>query len=267
MSLPSPVGNVMITAARAAGRSLARDFNEIEQLQVYDRVHEDFVAKASLRAEQIIQNQLSQGRPGYGFEMKDQGTIEGTDKTNRFIVDALSGSLNFLHGHPHFAVSIALEREGNLLTGVVYDVARNELIWAERDRGAWIDRRKLSVSGRKELKVACLATVVARKGATEPLSKAHWNELACIIPACGAVRQSGSVSLDLAYVASGRLDGFWGRDLNFCDVAAGLVLCMEASGTVTETVKHTFPNHRGIVAGSVDIMAQLEARIAKARSI
>ena len=257
----------MITAARAAGRSLARDFNEIEQLQVYDRVHEDFVAKASLRAEQIIQNQLSQGRPGYGFEMKDQGTIEGTDKTNRFIVDALSGSLNFLHGHPHFAVSIALEREGKLLTGVVYDVARNELIWAERDRGAWIDRRKLSVSGRKELKVACLATVVARKGAAEPLSKAHWNELACIIPACGAVRQSGSVSLDLAYVAAGRNDGFWGRDIEHCEQAAGMVLIEEAGGRITVTENERSLQSELLVTTNEFLLPLIESRLVYAKTL
>lgn len=257
----------MITAARAAGRSLARDFNEIEQLQVYDRVHADFVAKASLRAEQIIQNQLSQGRPGYGFEMKDQGTIVGTDRTNRFIVDALSGSLNFLHGHPHFAISIALEREGKLLTGVVYDVARNELIWAERDRGAWIDRRKLSVSGRKDLKVACLATVVAREGVAEPLSKAHWNELACIIPACGAVRQSGSVSLDLAYVAAGRNDGFWGRDIHPCEQAAGIVLIEEAGGRISVTGNESSLRSELLVSTNEFLLPLIESRLVYAKTL
>lgn len=267
MSVPSPVGNVMITAARAAGRSLARDFYEIEHLQVSDKIPEEFVSRANLRAENIAQVQLSKGRPGYGFVMKEQGVIDGTDKTNRFIVDTLSGTLNFLHAHPHFAVSIALEREGKLLTGVIFDVIRNELFWAERGRGAWIDRKKLCVSGRKDLKVATLATVFAPKGSVEPLSKTHWNELACVLPACGNLRLSGSVSLDLAYIAAGRIDGFWGAGVHTCDIAAGNVLIEEAGGLLSYTVNESPLTNTSLRASNEYLLSLLESRLSFALSL
>ena len=267
MSVPSPVGNVMITAARAAGRSLARDFYEIEHLQVSENAPLEFVNRANLRAEEIILNNLNKARPGYGFEMKEQGYIKGTDKTNKFIVDALDGKLNFLHGQPHFAVSIALEREGKILTGVVYDVIRNELIWAERGRGAWIDRRKLSVSGRKSLKFATLATAVTQQGIAEPVSRLLWNELACIVPACAVLRRNGSVSLDLAYVAAGRLDGFWGRDLFSCSLATGIVLIEEAGGLIHSYKDEVLLRFANIVASNEYLSAPLNSKLEYASSL
>ncbi len=257
----------MITAARAAGRSLARDFYEIEHLQVSDKIPEDFVYKATLRAEKIIESQLNKGRPGYGFVMKEQGVIDGTDKTNRFIVDALSGTLNFLHAHPHFAVSIALEREGKLLTGVVYDVIRNELFWAERGRGAWIDRKKLWVSGRKDLKVATLATLVTPKGSVEPLSKTHWNELVCVLPACGNMRLSGSVSLDLVYIAAGRIDGFWGRDVDLSNIAAGIVMIEEAGGMIIDIENKESKKSEIILSSNEHLVPLIKSRLTYARSL
>ena len=257
----------MITAARVAGRSLARDFYEIEHLQVSDKIPEEFVYKANLRAEKIIQSQLGKGRPGYGFVTKEQGVINGTDKTNRFIIDALNGTLNFLHGHPHFAVSVALEREGTLLTGVIYDVIRNELFWAERGRGAWIDRRKLSVSGRKDLKLATLATVIARQSTSEPLSKLHWNELASILPACGKMRLSGSVSLDLAYIAAGRIDGFWARGLKTYDTAAGNVLIDEAGGMTAHFKNQTSLSSEYSLATNEFLEHSLKTRLLNASAM
>ena len=138
MSKPSPVGAVMIAAARAAGRSLARDFGEVENLQVSRKGPADFVSNADHRAEDVIYGHLMKARPGYGFVMEERGIVEGSDKSNRFIVDPLDGTLNFLHGQPHYSVSIALERDGQLLTGVVFDVAKNEIFWAETGRGAWL---------------------------------------------------------------------------------------------------------------------------------
>ena len=173
MSKPSALGNVIIEAARKAGRSLARDFGEIEYLQVSKKGPADFVSNADHRAEDIIYEHLSKARPGYGFVMEERGIVEGSDKTNRFIVDPLDGTLNFLHGQPHYAVSIALEREGQLFSGVVYDVAKNEIFWAETGRGAWLGQRKLRVAGRKKLEEAVIATAAefgitgqAEKGAT-----------------------------------------------------------------------------------------------------
>ncbi|MEL7454136.1 MAG: inositol monophosphatase family protein, partial [Pseudomonadota bacterium] len=158
MSRPSPVGSVMIKAARAAGASLSRDFSEVEHLQISKKGPGDFVSNADHRAEEIIFEQLKKARPGYGFVMEESGVVEGTDKTNRFIVDPLDGTLNFLHGQPHYAVSIGLEREGKLFAGVVYDVAKNEIFWAETGRGAWLENRKLRVAARTNLSEAVVAT-------------------------------------------------------------------------------------------------------------
>ena len=170
-------------------------------------------------------------------------------------INALDGKLNFLHGLPHFAVSIALEREGKILTGVVYGVIRNELIWAKRGRGAWIDCRKLSVSGRKYLKFATLATVDTQQGIAEPVSRFLWNELACIVPACAVLRRNGSVSLDLAYVAAGRLDGFWGRDLFSCSLATGIVLIEEAGGIV-DNIDFQYPMLPGSFSATNEYLKQ-----------
>ena len=158
MSKPSALGNVIIEAARKAGRSLARDFGEVEFLQVSKKGPADFVSNADHRAEDIIYEHLTKARPGYGFVMEERGIVEGSDKTNKFIVDPLDGTLNFLHGQPHYAVSIALEREGKLFSGVVYDVAKNEIFWGETGRGAWLGQRKLRVGGRRNLEEAVIAT-------------------------------------------------------------------------------------------------------------
>lgn len=191
MSKPSPVGNVMIAAARAAGTSLARDFNEVEHLQVSKKGPADFVSRADTRAEQIIYDELAKARPGYGFIMEESGIVEGTDKSNRFIVDPLDGTLNFLHGQPHFAVSIALERDGELLTGVVFDVAKNEVFWAETGRGCWMDNRRLRVSSRRTLSDSVIATGTPWFGKQESAHELFWGELASLTPACAGIRRYG----------------------------------------------------------------------------
>lgn len=148
----------MVKAARAAGRGLARDFGEVENLQVSKKGPGDFVTAADHRAEEVIYNELSKSRPGYGFVMEERGIIEGTDKTNRFIVDPLDGTLNFLHGIPHFAISIGLEREGKLHAGVVYDPISGDIYWAEAGQGAWLENRRLRVASRIKLSQSILAT-------------------------------------------------------------------------------------------------------------
>ncbi|MEZ5945427.1 MAG: inositol monophosphatase family protein [Hyphomonas sp.] len=234
MSKPSPVGSVMIAAARAAGRSLARDFGEVENLQVSKKGPADFVSNADHRAEDIIYSHLMKARPGYGFVMEERGIVEGTDKSNRFIVDPLDGTLNFLHGQPHYAVSIGLEREGELLTGVVFDVAKNEIFWAETGRGAWLDQRKLRVAARRHLNEAVIATGTPWHGIPGETHANFAREIAAMTPATAGIRRYGSAALDLAWVAAGRFDGFWERGLKPWDIAAGIVLVREAGGVVTE---------------------------------
>ena len=265
MSKPSPVGNVMIAAARSAGASLARDFNEVEHLQVSKKGPADFVSKADTRAEKIIYDELSKARPGYGFVMEESGIVEGTDKSNRFIIDPLDGTLNFLHGQPHFAVSIALERDGELLTGVVFDVAKNELFWAETGRGCWLDSRRLRVSTRSRLSESVIATGTPWYGKQESAHELFWGELAALTPNCAGIRRYGSAALDLAWVAAGRFDGFWERGLKSWDIAAGIVLVKEAGGFVSEVDGGEVLNTGSIVAGSGAIHPKLSKALGEAR--
>ncbi len=266
MSKPSPVGSLMIKAAREAGRSLARDFGEVENLQVSRKGPADFVSNADHRAEEIIYNSLSKARPGYGFLMEESGEVKGTDKSNRFIVDPLDGTLNFLHGQPHYAVSIALEREGELFCGVVYDVAKNEIFWAEKRRGAWLEQRKLVVAGRRKLNESVIATGTPWHGKSEEAHSAFWGELAAMTPVTAGIRRYGSAALDLAYVAAGRFDGFWERDLKPWDIAAGVVIVREAGGFVEEIDGANMLTTGSIVAGNEPLLPLLRQRLRKAKA-
>lgn len=232
MSRPTPVITVMIAAARAAGRSLARDFGEVEHLQVSRKGPGDFVSVADHKAEQIVYDQLTKARPGYGFLMEERGLVEGTDRTNTFIVDPLDGTLNFLHGLPHFAVSIGLKREGKPHAGVIYDVIRNEIFWAETGHGAWLENRRLKVAARQTLGDSVIATGTPWIGKSEDHHLTFWKELAAITPRTSGVRRFGSAALDLAWVSAGRFDAFWERGLKPWDIAAGIVLVREAGGMV-----------------------------------
>jgi myo-inositol-1(or 4)-monophosphatase len=230
MSRPSPTVSVMIEAARAAGKRLTRDFGEVENLQVSRKGPADFVSQADQKAEEIIYDRLAKARPGYGFLMEERGFVEGSDKSHRFIVDPLDGTLNFLHGIPHFAVSIGLQRDGKLRAGVVYDVMRNEMFWAETDEGCWLDNRRLRVGARRKLSEAVVTTGIPQLGVDG--FELFAEELAAVRSEVAAVRRFGSAALDLAWVAAGRFDGFWERRLQPWDVAAGFVLVQEAGGTV-----------------------------------
>ncbi|MAP95742.1 MAG: inositol monophosphatase [Ponticaulis sp.] len=234
MSRPSPLITVMIKAARAAGRGLARDFGEVENLQVSKKGPGDFVTNADHRAEEVIYAELSKARPGYGFIMEERGVVEGTDKTNRFIVDPLDGTLNFMHGIPHFAVSIGHVREGVLNAGVVYDVIRGDIYWAERGQGTWLENRRLRVASRIKLSQAVLATGTPFIGHSPERHKKFSDEMAALTPETTGIRRFGSAALDLAFVAAGRFDGFWERHLKSWDIAAGIVLVREAGGVVEE---------------------------------
>ncbi|MEO9971045.1 MAG: inositol monophosphatase family protein [Hyphomonadaceae bacterium] len=261
MSRPSPIGTVMIKAARAAGGSLSRDFAEIEHLQVSRKGPADFVTNADLKAEEIIYEQLTKARPGYGFVMEERGIVEGTDKTNRFIVDPLDGTLNFMHGQPHYAVSIALERDGELLTGVIYDVFKNEIFWAETGRGCWLENRKLRVASRTRMSDAVIATGTPWIGQSEEVHSRFWRELAGLTPHVAGIRRYGAASLDLAYVAAGRFDGFWERGLKPWDVAAGIVLVREAGGVVTGLDGSDMLETGSVLAGNEALHPKIEAAL------
>ncbi|MBI1494644.1 inositol monophosphatase family protein [Halocynthiibacter styelae] len=220
--------NVMIKAARKAGRSLAKDFREVENLQVSMKGAGDFVSRADIAAEAILKEELMGARPTYGWLAEEGGEEPGQDPTRRWIVDPLDGTTNFLHGMPHFAVSIALEHKGEIVSGVIYDPAKDELFFAEKGQGAWMNEGRLRVSGRNRMIESVFATGVPFGGGR--YLPASLQDLARLMPACAGVRRWGAASLDLAYVAAGRYEGFWERGLKAWDIAAGLIIVREAGG-------------------------------------
>ena len=222
--------NLMIKAARKAGRSLVKDFREVENLQVSSKGPGDFVSKADTEAEKLIKADLMGARPTYGWVGEESAAEIGADPTRRWIVDPLDGTTNFLHGLPHWAVSIALEHKGEIIAGVVFDAAKDEMFWAEKGSGAWMNDRRLRVSGRRTMQEGVFATGIPF-GAKNTLP-ATMGDLARLMPICAGVRRWGAAALDLAYVAAGRFDGYWERELQPWDIAAGLILVREAGGTV-----------------------------------
>jgi len=223
--------NVMIKAARKAGRSLVKDFREVENLQVSSKGAGDFVSRADIAAEKIIRDELMAARPSYGWLGEESGEAPGQDPTRRWIVDPLDGTTNFLHGLPHWAVSIGLEHKGEIVSAVVFDPAKDELFWAEKGAGAWMNDSRIRVSGRKAMTEAVFATGVPF--GTNKTLPATLRDLARLMPACAGVRRWGAAALDLAYVAAGRYDGYWERELGAWDIAAGILLVREAGGFVS----------------------------------
>jgi myo-inositol-1(or 4)-monophosphatase len=248
--------NLMIKAARKAGRSLVKDFREVENLQVSSKGPGDFVTKADREAERIIKEELMGGRPTYGWLGEETGETAGQDPTRRWIVDPLDGTTNFLHGLPHWAVSIALEHKGEIVSGLVYDAAKDEMYMAEKGQGAWMNETRLRVSGRLSMTDAVFATGIPFAGKTT--LPATLQDLARLMPQCAGVRRFGAAALDLAYVAAGRFDGYWERGLNAWDVAAGMVIVREAGGFVgpLREGRDVFGSG-GIIAGNAALFGAL----------
>ena len=237
--------NVMIKAARKAGRSLVKDFREVENLQVSVKGAGDFVTKADQEAERIIKEELRGARPNYGWLGEETGEDAGEDPTRRWIVDPLDGTTNFLHGLPHWAVSIALEHKKEIVAAVIFDAAKDEMFVAEKGTGAYMNDQRLRVSGRTKLSESVFSTGIPHAG-TGPLP-AMIQDLAQLMPACAGVRGFGSAALNLAYVAGGRFDGYWERGINSWDVAAGVLLVREAGGFAEAVRKDDDPIEKGSV--------------------
>ena len=232
MSRRSAVTNVMVGAAMKAARGLRRDFGEVENLQVSRKGPADFVTTADHRTEKILFEELNRARPDWDFLMEERGAVSGTGGNARWIVDPLDGTLNFMHGLPHFAISIAAEERGVLTAGIVYDPIKDELFWAEKGRGAFVNDARLRVSSRHSLDEAVLATGIPFKG--RPGHRQWLAEAEVLMDQVAGLRRFGSAALDLAYVAAGRYDGFWEHHLNPWDVAAGILLVKEAGGFVSD---------------------------------
>jgi len=228
----SPALNVMTAAARKAGRALIRDFGEIENLQVSMKGPGDFVTTADKRTERILVDELSKARPGYPFLVEESGVIEGPDKSHRFIIDPLDGTTNFMHGIPHFAISIALERDGQIVSGLVFNPVTDELFVAEKGAGAYLNDKRLRVAARRQISDTLSATGIPFMG--KGGHALFLAELAAVMARSTGVRRFGSAALDLAWVAAGRYDAFWERDLKPWDMAAGLLLVREAGGIATD---------------------------------
>jgi myo-inositol-1(or 4)-monophosphatase len=254
--LRSALLNVMIKAAQKASRALKRDFGEIEQLQVSVKGPANFVTAADRRAEQTLRQELERARPGYSFLGEEGGLQEGSDRTHCWIVDPLDGTLNFLHGIPHFAVSIALEREKALVAGVIYNPITDELFTAERGKGAFLNERRIRVTGRARLADAVIACALPHPSRGD-IALAR-NEHNAVQDSIAGLRRFGAAALDLAWVAAGRFDAYWERGLSPWDTAAGIVLVREAGGFVTDAEGRDISlASAGIVAGNEAIHREL----------
>lgn len=232
MAITSPDLTMMIRAAEKAGRSLVRDFGEVEQLQVSQKGPGDFVSAADRRAEKILFEELQKARPAYSFLMEESGVVEGADKTKRWIIDPLDGTTNFLHGIPHWCISIGLEIDGELMAGLIYDPVKDEMFMAEKGQGAFLRRKRLRVSGRTDPLLATIATGAPRR--SKESGEQFMKEYSAVLNIAPGIRRFGAAALDLAYVAAGRYEGFWERNLKPWDVAAGILIVREAGGFICD---------------------------------
>jgi len=235
MAVRSAAMNVIQAAAKKAARGLLRDYGEVDQLQVSRKGPGDFVSAADRRADEVIRESLARARPGFGFLTEELGETKGSDPDSRFLVDPIDGTTNFLHGIPHFCISIALEQKGELVAGVVYEPLRDEMFWAEKGAGAWVNDRRLRVSSRGAMADAVFATgTTPRTNHDGDRRAAYMREAGAVLAVTAGIRRFGSAALDLAYVAAGRVEGYWESDLSPWDIAAGIVLVREAGGFVSE---------------------------------
>jgi len=242
----SPLMTVMTDAVMKASRSLKRDFGEVENLQVSRKGPGDFVSAADRKAEKILREALEKARPGYGFVMEEEGVVQGTDPSHRWHIDPLDGTTNFLHGLPQFAISVGLERDGQIVAGVIYDPIKDELFIAERGKGAYLNNRRIRVAARSDLADAVVACGLPHIGKGD--HSLFLRESATVMSYVGGMRRFGAASLDLAYVACGRFDAYWERGLSSWDMAAGILMIREAGGFVSDADGGSDPLGKGTIA-------------------
>jgi myo-inositol-1(or 4)-monophosphatase len=264
----SPLMSVMMNAARKAGKSLIRDFGEVEQLQVSVKGPANFVSAADHRAEEIIYQELSKARPGYGFIMEERGHVDGSDKLHRWVVDPLDGTTNFLHSNPIFAISIGLEREGQIIAGLVYNPILDEMYMAEKGKGSFLaDKtgrdRRIRVAARKTLEDCLIATGIPHRG--RPKHPRFLREAEHLMKEVSGIRRTGSAATDLAWVAAGRFDAYYEHNLGPWDIAAGAILVREAGGIATDYAGGNDMLETGFVcAGNSTVQKQLLAALGEA---
>jgi myo-inositol-1(or 4)-monophosphatase len=252
--------NVMVQAAMKAGRRLSRDIGEVENLQVSVKGPGDFVSAADRQAEKIIFEELGKARSNFGFLMEERGEVKGSDPQNRWIVDPLDGTTNFLHGIPVFAISIALEREGQIIAALVYNPVMDELFTAEKGKGAFLNDKRLRVANRREMSDCVFATGIPHLG--KPAHGDYLEQQSRVMRNASGVRRFGAAAIDLCYVAAGRFDGFWETGLSPWDMAAGILMIREAGGFVTDFSEgQDMFGTTSIVAGNEIIRRRLLATV------
>lgn len=232
MSAISPTLSVMIKAAEKASKSLLRDFGEVEQLQIAVKGPGDFVSRADKQSEKIIFEELQRARPDWSFLMEESGEVVGKDTDHVWIIDPLDGTSNFLHGIPHWCISIGLKYKNDIIAGVIYDPVKDEMFTAEKGGGAFLRRKRLRVSGRINMLEATIVTGAPRRS-KQKLEK-FIREYKAVQDIAPGMRRFGAAALDMAYVAAGRFDAFWERDLKAWDIAAGMIILKEAGGFYTD---------------------------------
>jgi myo-inositol-1(or 4)-monophosphatase len=265
MSKKSPLITVMIKAAEKAAKGLKRDFGEVENLQVSRKGPSDFVSNADHQAQKILREELTKSRPDFGFMGEEEdGGADSTGKRERWIVDPLDGTTNFLHGVPHWAISIGAERDGEMIAGVIYDPMKEEIFWGEKGLGAFVNNQRLRVSARNDLANCLIATGIPFKGNLIGAEKFN----ACfnaVMPKVAGIRRFGAAALDMAYVAAGRYDAYWENRISLWDIAAGLVIVKEAGGFVASFDPKKKPEHADdIIATNSGVQAELTALLRKA---
>lgn len=252
----SAILNVMVQAAMKAGRGLSRDFGEVQNLQVSRKGPADFVSNADLQAEEAIREILKTARPDYGLLMEESGEEKGSDPQHRWVVDPLDGTTNFLHGIPLFATSIGLERDGEMVAGVIYNPAMDELYVAEKGRGAYLNDRRMRVANRSSINDAVVCTGIPHLGRGN--HSRHLVQQKAVMSKVAGVRRLGAAALDLAFLAAGRYDGFWEYDLSPWDIGAGIIIVREAGGLVSDMDgRHQMFEKGNIIAGNEIMQKQL----------
>ncbi len=255
MPAQSPIMTMMLRAAEKAARSLLRDFNEVEHLQVSRKGPADFVTAADKRSEKIIFEELQRARPDYSFMMEESGEVKGNDPEHVWLIDPIDGTHNFMHGVPHWSISIALERKGEVIAGLVYDPTKNEMFTAEKGTGAFLANRRLRVSGRKNLE-ECMVNYGQPFGNNYDRER-FFKELDAVSKVA-MVRRFASAALDMCYVAAGRIDGYWERNIKPWDVGAGYLIVKEAGGVTTSIETDDNPVHSGnLVTGNQQVHSEI----------
>jgi myo-inositol-1(or 4)-monophosphatase len=261
----SPTLKIMVDAVRKAARGVQRDFGEVGQLQVSVKGPGDFVTNADRRCEKVLRAELSKARPGYGFLMEEQGAVKGTDTDHRFLIDPIDGTTNFMHALPLFAISVALERKNEIVAAVTYNPITDELFTAEKGQGAYVNNKRMRVAGRTDIHEALVCCGIPHRGRGG--HERNRAEIALLQAKAIGIRRLGSITLELAYLAAGRLDAFWERGMNPWDIAAGILLIREAGGFIADCDGDANPMETGnIVAANADLLPQIKKELAAANN-